>query len=58
MKIEDQSRLRIDREDYAHDASLKGEFVRLVLSSDRDEAQKARIISCGLQALSGEEVTL
>lgn len=58
VKIEDQSRLRLDREDYAHDASLKGEFVRLVLLSDRDEAQKARIISCGLQALSGEEVTL
>ena len=58
VKIDDESSLRISREDYAHDASLKGEFVRLVLASDRDEAEKARVISCGIRALSGEEVVL
>ena len=58
VKIDDESNLRILREDYAHDASLKGEFVRLVLASDRDDAEKARIISCGIRALSGEEVVL
>ena len=57
VKIQDESNLRINREDYTHDASLKGEFVRLVLSSDRDESEKMRIITCGIQALSGEEVT-
>lgn len=58
VKIKDESRLRIRREDYAHDASLKGEFVRLVLSSGRDETETARIISCGIRALNGEEVVL
>lgn len=58
VKIKDESRLQIDQEDYAHDASLKGEFVRLVLSSDRDEAEKAQIINCGIRALGGEEVAL
>ena len=58
VKIDDESSLRISREDYAHDASLKGEFVRLVLASDWDEAEKARVISCGIRALSGEEVVL
>ena len=58
VKIDDETNLRISREDYAHDASLKGEFVRLVLASERDETEKARIISCGIRALSGEEVVL
>lgn len=58
VRIDDESSLRILREDYAHDASLKGEFVRLVLASDRDETEKACIISCGIRALSGEEVAL
>ena len=58
VKIYDESRLQIDREDYIHDVSLKGEFVRLVLSSGCGETEKARIISCGIRALSGEEVAL
>lgn len=58
VKIKDESHLRIEQEDYAHDASLKGEFVRLVLASGCDETEKARIISCGIRALGGEEVAL
>ena len=58
VKIKDESRLKIDRESYAFDASLKGEFIRMVLASDRSEAEKERIISCGIRALSGEEVAL
>ena len=58
VKIKDESRLKIDPEDYVHDASLKGEFVRLVLSSGRDETEQARLIACGIHALSGEEVAL
>lgn len=38
--------------------SLKGEFIRLVMASDKSEAEKAQIICCGIQALSGEEVIL
>ena len=58
VKMKDDSRFRIDRGSYEHDISLKGEFVRLVMASDRPEREKARIICAGLQALAGEEVTL
>lgn len=58
VRIKDESRLKIERESYEYDASLKGEFIRLVLASDRSEAEKERIISCGIRALGGEEVAL
>ena len=58
VKIKDESRFRIEPETYEHDASLKGEFVRLVMASDRSEEDKAKIICAGLQALAGEEVVL
>ena len=57
-RIKDESRFRIERSTYEHDASLKGQFIRLVMASDRPEEQKARIICVGLQALAGEEVTV
>ena len=56
VKIKDESRLKIDREDYAHDISLKGEFIRMVLASDKTEEEKERIIRMGIQALMGQEV--
>ena len=46
----------LDRAAYEHDASLKGQFIRLVMASDRAEDVKARIICAGLQALAGEAV--
>ncbi len=58
VKIKDESRLKIRQEDYAHDVSLKGEFVRLVLASERSEEEKERMICWGIRALSGEEVGL
>lgn len=58
VKIKDESHLKIEKETYAHDVSLKGEFIRMVLASDRTEEEKEQIICCGIQALSGEEVTL
>lgn len=58
VKIKDESRLKIEKESYEHDISLKGEFVRLVMASGLEEAQKERIICCGIQALSGEEIGL
>ena len=57
VRIKDQTRLKIDRETYEYDVSLKGEFVRCVLASERSEEEKSRIIRCGICALSGEEVT-
>lgn len=58
VKIKDESRFQIGKENYEHDASLKGEFIRLVMASDKSEEEKARIICCGIQALSGEEIVL
>ena len=56
VKIKDESSLQISKEDYEHDASLKGEFVRLVMASDRPREEKERMILWGIRALSGEEV--
>lgn len=56
VKIKDESRLTIEKESYEHDVSLKGEFIRLVMASDRSEEEKERIILWGIQALSGTEV--
>lgn len=58
VKIKDESRLEIAREDYEHDISLKGEFIRMVLASDKSEEEKEQIIRCGIQALLGQEVAL
>lgn len=58
VKIKDESKFRIEKESYEHDVSLKGEFIRLVMASGKSEEEKARIICCGIQALSGEEITL
>ena len=58
VKVRDESGLYIDPESYRYDASLKGAFIRLVIDSDRSDAQKEQIITCGIQALSGEEVVL
>ena len=56
LKIKDESRLKIEKESYEHDVSLKGEFIRLVMASDRSDEEKERIICYGIRALSGEEV--
>lgn len=58
VKIKDESNLQIDGQNYEYDASLKGEFVRSVLASAYSESEKARIITCGIRALNGEEVLL
>lgn len=55
--IKDDTTPYIDYESYRLDASLKGEFVRLV---EADPAlsgkEKARIIRCGIRALAGEDL--
>lgn len=58
LKIKDESRLKIEKETYEHDISLKGEFIRLVMASDRSDEEKEQMICCGIRALSGEEVGL
>lgn len=58
VKVKDESRLLIDQRSYEHDVSLKGEFIRMVMASDRTDEEKETIICCGIRALSGEEVAL
>lgn len=58
VKIKDESRMEIDRRDYQNDASLKGEFIRLVLAGGYEKADADRMIRAGLEALAGEEITL
>lgn len=55
VKIKDASRLFIDINEYQYDKSLKGEFIRMVMSSDKNDEDKERIISYGLAALRGEK---
>ena len=55
-RLADETRLAIRPEDYAADVSLKGEFIRTVMSSRLSEEQKRRTILAGLRALCGEEV--
>ena len=57
VKIQDDTVFEIDYEMYAHDESLKGEFIRLVKArADLSEEDKAVIIRFGIQALKGEEI--
>lgn len=57
-KIKDSTRMSINPEDYRNDVSLKGEFIRMVLSSDLSEEDKTAIIRTGIQSLTGEEITI
>ncbi len=57
VKLYDETKLKVAYEDFALDESLKGEFVRIVLSKeDISEEEKAEIIRYGIGILSGEEV--
>lgn len=56
--IKDESRLQVEKESYENDISLKGEFIRTVMASDLCREDKDRIICAGIQALSGEEISL
>ena len=55
-KVYDETRLLINYSEYEKDASLKGEFIRMVLGSDMTEEQKSEVIRCGISALSGEVI--
>ncbi len=57
-RIRDESRLAISPEEYAHDISLKGAFVRGVMAEESDSKLQEQILRCGLQALRGEGIDL
>lgn len=56
VKIYDKTTLRINYLDYENDASLKGEFIRMILRENLTEEEKKEIIITGLKALAGEEL--
>ena len=56
VRVEDRMSLQIRFEDYRHDATLRGEFVRLVEAApDLSGEEKAQIVRCGLKALAGQQ---
>ena len=55
IKIEDQSKLRLDYNDYINDVSLLGEFVRTVIKDDTIE-NKDEVLTYGIKALRNEEI--
>lgn len=57
-RVADACRLRLRAQDYIHDISLKGEFVRTVMASKLSPEEKERVIVCGLRALRGEDAEL
>jgi len=46
----------VNYKDYEKDASLKGEFIRMVSASDLTEEEKSQVIRAGILALQGEEI--
>ena len=55
LEAKDESTVRIDPESYRYDRSLKGEFIRLVLSKeDMTKDEKDKVIRAGLAALMGD----
>ncbi|MBQ0043226.1 MAG: exonuclease SbcCD subunit D [Lachnospiraceae bacterium] len=57
FKVKDETVYQVIPEDYLKDASLKGEFVRLVLADEEmTEEMKGAVVNMGLMALSGEEL--
>ncbi|MCR4787570.1 MAG: metallophosphoesterase [Lachnospiraceae bacterium] len=55
-KVEDKTKILIDYADYELEASLKGEFVRLVRGDESiGDEEKAEIIRYGIKALNGED---
>lgn len=58
ISVKDKTVRKFKISDYEGDLSLKGEFVREVLSSALSDEQKQRVIYAGLKALSGREEDL
>ena len=55
-KVYNETRLLVNYNDYEKDASLKGQFVRLVYASDLSEEEKSKVIRTGILALADEEI--
>ena len=58
VKIVDETKMRFRAEDFANDATERGEFVKEVGRYAMNEKQRAEILEIGLKALAGEEIDL
>ena len=59
VKISDETEYKVDYADYAYDASLKGEYVRMIeASTDISDSDKPEVIRMGLKAIAGEDIVL
>lgn len=57
FEIKDKTKPHVKPHDYKYDESLRGEFVRTLLSDDSlSDEEKAEIIKCGINVLTGGEV--
>ena len=55
FEIEDESKTKINPEDYRYSKSIMGEFIRLVYSKENlSDEEKEAIIRCGLAAMHGD----
>ena len=57
FEVKDSSKIAINPDDYKHDMSLKGEFIRTVSAdASLSDEEKEKIIACGINALMGEDL--
>ena len=57
VEIKEECRLKLHKEDFVHEKSLKGEFLRMVSDSESlSEEDKEKIILLGIGLLQGEEL--
>ena len=57
VEIKEECRLKLHKEDFVHEKSLKGEFLRMVSDSESlSEEEKEKIILLGIGLLQGEEL--
>ena len=56
FEIKDRTKILVDSADYEGDLSLKGEFIRLVTDTVKNEDERNKIIACGLSALLGGDL--
>ena len=57
-EIVDDSILKLEKEDYEFDISLKGELLRLVMASEENDKDREQIIAIGMQVLNGGEIVI
>lgn len=58
VKVDDQSRLKIEPESFVNDLTERGEFVREALRYGLSDDMREAVLEVGLKALAGEDIDL